>query len=337
MIKKNLAMAGLVGGIAITSVAGMYQQANACGVGVSEFKATANLNIRAGAGTEYPVVGTLKKGQVVKPIASHKDGLWGEIKLSNGKTGCVSMKYLEEIDTCDTDSNSNTLENCTGYLTANLNVRRSPSTSGSIATTLPKGTQVKVIYQTSTGWSRIEYKNGEIGYVSSKYVSKSNVTTTESNTTTTTVGKSGVTTARLNLRSDSNTSSSVILVLEKGATVDVISKTSNGWYYVECKNPNSGKPARGYVSAKYVSITNNTVVENNTVVTAGKSGVTTARLNLRSNNNTSSSVILVLEKGATVDVISKTSNGWYYVECKNPNSGKPAKGYVSAKYVSVTR
>lgn len=261
--KNNLKIAGLAGAgaIAISGIAGIYQQADACGVGVSEFKVKANLNVRAGAGTEYEVVGTLKKGDVVKPFASHKNGLWGEVKLSNGRTGCVSMQYLEEIDNCD-DSNTDTEtvpsnEEWTGYTTANLNVRLNPTTSSSIATTLPKGTQIKVEYQTSKGWARIRYQykhSLEYGYVSSQYISKSNVSNDVKNDATVTIsGKSGVTTANLNLRKDSSTSSQVIFTLQKGTTVDILSKSGN-WYYVECGNPNSGKPARGYVSAQYISV-----------------------------------------------------------------------------------
>lgn len=58
-----------------------------------KYKVTANvLNIRSGAGMNYSVVGTIKKGEVYT-IVEQTNG-WGRLKSG---TGWVSMKYMEKV------------------------------------------------------------------------------------------------------------------------------------------------------------------------------------------------------------------------------------------------
>lgn len=61
-------------------------------------RTTANLNVRAGRGTDYKVLGTLTKGTVVEPLyILAKDGVpWASIDY--GKTvGYICMDYVEEV------------------------------------------------------------------------------------------------------------------------------------------------------------------------------------------------------------------------------------------------
>jgi hypothetical protein len=55
---------------------------------------TQDINIREGAGTEYTVLGKLKKGSTVDVI--EVTGVWGKISYQN-KEGYVSAKFLDEV------------------------------------------------------------------------------------------------------------------------------------------------------------------------------------------------------------------------------------------------
>ena len=57
-----------------------------------------------------------------------------------------------------------------GVTTANLNFRKSASTSSLVINTIPKNTTVEILEQLSSGWYKIKYK-GLTGYVSGSYVS----------------------------------------------------------------------------------------------------------------------------------------------------------------------
>lgn len=55
------------------------------------------------------------------------------------------------------------------YTSANLNLRSGPGTSFKVLTTLPLGTSVEMTEYCDCDWIKVSY-NGNIGYVSSKYL-----------------------------------------------------------------------------------------------------------------------------------------------------------------------
>lgn len=65
------------------------------------YTATTTLNVRSGAGTKYPVMFTLKKGDQVKVHSKIKN--WYEIEYKE-KTGYASSKYLNPVSTKKTSN-----------------------------------------------------------------------------------------------------------------------------------------------------------------------------------------------------------------------------------------
>lgn len=60
---------------------------------------TANVNLRAGPGKNYPVVGGLKKEDVVQIVGKTNDGEWYRIKLTGGTVAWVASGYIKtEVD-----------------------------------------------------------------------------------------------------------------------------------------------------------------------------------------------------------------------------------------------
>ena len=262
MMNNKLIIAGITG-LATVGTVGFYQEANACGVGHEEFMVTAeSLNVRTGPGTNYAVIGSVKKGQKYVPFESGQNGAWGKIKLSNGKTGWVSMTYMKSLDTCTTQDNSSQTkeENWTGVVTASsLNVRYDAGTKYSVKASLPKGTEVEVKYE-KNGWYRIEYKKGgrfDFGYVSKQYIAKKSITSsnnTSNNTSSSQIKEENwagvVTASSLNVRTEAGTNSAIKTSLPKGTEVQVHHEI-NGWYRIEYKK--GGRFDFGYVSKQYVT------------------------------------------------------------------------------------
>ena len=121
----------------------------------------------------------------------------------------------------------------------------------------------------------------------------------------------------LNIRSNPNTSSSVIGKLNYNTKVSIIG-ISNGWYKVSYNN------TTGWISGQYVNLYNNPTGQ------ASTTGVVTAdALNVRSGASTSNSIIGSLNENATVQIIS-TSNGWHKIEFNNTT------GFVSAEYINTS-
>jgi uncharacterized protein YraI len=66
------------------------------------------------------------------------------------------------------------------YTSANLNLRSGPSTSYKVLTTIPLGTSVEMSEDCDCDWIKVTY-NGNIGYVSSKFLTNQRVVNKTSN------------------------------------------------------------------------------------------------------------------------------------------------------------
>ncbi len=138
--------------------------------GVGKVKtASTGLNVRKNASKTSAVLTSLNRNSLVTLIK--KSGDYWYVKYSATGYGYCNDDYITVV------SKSSKIVNTTS---TNLNVRKSASTSASIAKKLPKGTKVPVI-STSSGWAKILYDGTKTGYVSSKYLTD---TVTENNTAT---------------------------------------------------------------------------------------------------------------------------------------------------------
>ena len=118
----------------------------------------AELNVRAGAGTNYKINTTVKKGEVYTIVEEYKG--WGKLKSG---AGWISLNYTEPYTKQATQSYpTKTVYNCTA-----LNVRKGAGTKYGVVRTIKKGTKVTV-YKTSNGWSKISSSKNE--WCSSKYL-----------------------------------------------------------------------------------------------------------------------------------------------------------------------
>jgi uncharacterized protein YgiM (DUF1202 family) len=139
------------------------------------------------------------------------------------------------------------------------------------------------------------------------------------------------TTAKINLRSSagSTSSSTVIGTIPKGATIQLIGKSTkySNWFYVEY----NGK--QGFVEGTYLTTTDSSSSDDDDSSSSSSyTRYVTVNLNLRSSAKiTSSNIITTLSKGTKVTVLGKSGDNWYYVQTP---SGQ--KGYVAAGYFSTS-
>lgn len=123
-----------------------------------------------------------------------------------------------------------------------------------------------------------------------------------------------VTTANLNLRTGPGTDYQVILVIPKGAQVEVTGYTGN-WAKVTY-NGKSGYASNAYLKPAAVEMY-----------------YTTGNLNLRSGPGTSYKILLVMPKGAAVEVLAKGGD-WYQVRY-NGTTGYASRYYLTAEKPST--
>ncbi|WP_300276817.1 C40 family peptidase [Peptacetobacter sp.] len=294
------------------------------------------LNMRTGPGINYSKRGTIQKDSTVTILEKSKG--WVKIKTSSGKIAWVSGQYLKassNIEESDS-SYSNTESGYMAYVSvsSSLNVRSSASTSSSVITSLKNNTRVQVIEKSNNGWTKIKTDNGQIGWVSSKYIvsspSSGNTSSQEESEIISGNLKINVSSG-LNVRKGPGTNYSVIGSLSGGSIVKAKEK-SNGWYKIETANG-----VEGWISGKYVSSTNesgnsqDTSQNNSSSTVSGRVKVTISKgLNIRTGPGTNNSILGSLSGGSVVEVKEK-SNGWYKIETANG-----VKGWISGDYVTST-
>lgn len=205
------------------------------------------LNVRSGAGTNYNVVGSLRKGTAVDII----ERLNGWYKISvNGTTGYVSSEYVN-LNGTGGESNSGgsneTEINKTGYVDAEaLFVRSGPGTSYNHLGILNSNAKVEILSE-SNGWYKIKYSN-ETGYICKDYVSFNSNNNENNSGNIETVNKIVVVTAAaLNVRSSADTNGKIVATLTYG-TKSQVTAHSNGWYKISVQG------IEGWICGDYVKI-----------------------------------------------------------------------------------
>lgn len=261
------------------------------------------------------VITTLSKGTTVAVL--NNSSSWYKVSV-NGKEGYVSGEYLTGTTATNVALGTGTVK-----CSSSVNFRSAPNTSSTSYGELKNGTKVNVV-GVSSGWYKVTY-NGKTGYIHPDYItlasSSAGTAIAPSNTVTSTTGTAGTVkcSSSVNLRSEANTSSSILVELKNGTAVTVVS-TANGW----CKVTHSGKT--GYIKQDYVSTTGS--ASNNTSASTGTAAVVkcSSTVNFRSAASTSSTILGELKNGTAITVLS-TSNGWSKVSY----AGKT--GYISADYL----
>ena len=138
--------------------------------------------------------------------------------------------------------------------TANLNLRSTPSASGTKLATMPKGTRLSVS-ATKSGWSQVRYA-GKTGWASSAYL--------RTVAKAIRVGELGKTTAPLTLRQKANTTSTALATVPKngiytvkrisGGYARITSRGKTGWVQGKFLSIVAKKPGREiYIDQKYTS------------------------------------------------------------------------------------
>ncbi|MGM9532775.1 SH3 domain-containing protein [Intestinibacter sp.] len=183
------------------------------------------LNVRSGPSKSYNVKFVIYKNDKVT-IEETSNG-WYKITTKTGKQGWASSKYIDVVE-----NEATTIKKVSA---SSLNMRKGPSTSYQVITTLSKGQAVEVI-SVDNGWAKIKY-NSKIGYVSNKYLTDQ---------VDSSIKIKYVNTSALNVRTGPSTSYKILTVYKYGQEVKVVSINGN-WAKIKYKD------GYAYISNKYLT------------------------------------------------------------------------------------
>ena len=279
------------------------------------------LNIRAGAGTSYALVGTYVKGDKVTVYETKEltSSTWGRTDK-----GWVNMQYVK-LDG-DTDSGDDTPavpeKGETGYVTRDtLNARKGAGTSYAVTVVYQKNDVVTVYETTKVGsstWGRTDH-----GWVNMAYVKMDSDVTPITGT---------ITASSLTIRKGAGTDYDAVGSYAKGEKVSVYQTVTVG-------SSTWGRTDKGWINMKYVQTGDEEQNESQTPAAAVRTGTVTASgtLNVRKGAGSGYAKVGSVSSGDKLTITElklvdgsawgKISTGWVcldYVKLDKPANGAPA-------------
>ncbi|WP_243386211.1 SH3 domain-containing protein [Bacillus kexueae] len=278
-----------------------------------------SVNVRQGPGLSYPVISSAKYGETYTIVGS--DGDWVKIQLKNGSTGWIAGWLVSQKTVASTQkSTGDVTSNATG-----LRIRSGPGTSFQIIGYFQKGEKAEALGEQS-GWVNISYK-GQKGWVSKKYISyvnsSSSSTSPNQSTSHSTPNTGTVLASALNVRSQPNTSTSIVGKLYRGEKVSIIGQQGK-WYQIKYQNKTA------WVHGDFIQTSSNSSTSNgNSTTSSTKTGtVTASSLNVRSEGSLNGKVVGAVKKGTKLTILQEV-NDWYEIKLDGNKTGWVASWYVS--------
>jgi N-acetylmuramoyl-L-alanine amidase len=265
---------------------------------------TDQLRVRSGPGTSFRIIGSLNKGQAVSILEENEN--WFKISAPLGE-GWVAREYIDSKNSNSNHSkeDNNTKSIGTGIVTDTLNIRKEPSSKGSIIGKLGKGTSIN-IYSQKNNWVEIKY-SGQRAWVSSDYVQMGSQSQQSKKAGTT----GTVTASNLSVRKSSSLNSEIIGSVSKGQKFTILDEV-NDWVKIEFQPGNIGWAAGWYFNKDNVK---SSQIAKDSKVTILHSGT-----NIRKDPTTQSNVVQRANEGESFPIIN-VENDWYEIKLSNGNNG----------------
>ena len=230
---------------------------NGTAIATGSVKAGTNLNVRSGAGTGFPKVGSLASGT---PVSIYEkttvNGMeWG--RIGSGMWVCLAYINLNTVPTAPSTPTTPTTGTATVISSTNLNVRSGAGANYTKVGSLTPGSQVTVYEVVAVGtqqWARI----GNGMWVCMTYLRMNGTNTTVTLPATGTV----ISSTQLNVRAAAGTNNAIVGRLAPGTVITVYELTNvNGVAW--------GRTSAGWVCMQYVRLTGSTTTNPTTPTNPG--------------------------------------------------------------------
>lgn len=271
-----------------------------------------NVNLRSKPSLESKIVAVLKDNE--KLYVSSYDSGWVKVKTEDGYSGWVHENYIKKGSSSNQISSRGT--NATlkvRYInTGEVNLRETPSLTGYVITSLPKGEKVFAESYDSSGWISIYLEDGTYGWIHEKFIS-TDPPSSETLKVRYIIGSS------VNIRSTPSLNGKIIATGTSGDKC-YVSSYKDGWVKIKFSDGTSG-----WVHEKFVGTSTSETPGMKVRYIVGN------YINLRSEPSLTSTIIGMAKNGEKVFVESYNETGWAYVAFEDGT-----KAWLNKDYISTT-
>ena len=286
---------------------------------------SSTLKVRAGSGSVYEQLGSLKKNDVIyinRQVEKVSGKIWYRFSYGDTK-GYVNGDYVKlTVIESETDINQKAI-----VKEGPLNVRTGPGTGYNSLGALAEGKSfqaIQIIKKTNgITWYKYNFSDSKYGYVSGEYVELTNIVTEDKLTR-----KAIVTSNTLKVREGPGSANEQIGTLKKGDVV-FISKQMElvsgvTWYEIEYDKKTA------YINGKFVELTD--IIRETDL---NKKGTIKADVNVRSGPKKTYDVIGSVKKGQTMTFLQmiENINGGIWYKYKFDSD---TYGYIHGDYVKMS-
>ncbi|MDE0428466.1 MAG: SH3 domain-containing protein, partial [Caldilineaceae bacterium] len=296
-----------------------------------------DMNVRAGPGTEYPIVGGATLGQEFDVTGKNADGNWWQIDLE-GQPGWIFAPYVTAVDTENVPvvaAGEMEMMEKRAFVTVNgdMNVRNGPGTNYAVIGPATYGQEYDITGQSEDGeWWRIEYI-GQTGWIFAPFVEAAgaeNVATVGSVEVPAQGGAVVTVNGEMNVRQGPGTTYEIVGAATLGQEFPVTGKNADGdWWQIDFNGQ------AGWLFAPFVTAANteNVPVAGGGEMAApeGAQATVDSDLNVRAGPGTEYDRIGGANAGEQFQITGKDETGeWFRLEFDGQN------GWVFALFVTAT-
>ncbi|MCD2422020.1 SH3 domain-containing protein [Niabella pedocola] len=306
---------------------------------------TSAVNIRKGASTNQPVVGTLQKDEEVT-IVRMANSDWAEVRTSGGKKGYMATQFLEPAAAPQPVEEKETAKNSTDLkagrkvtVTSAVNIRKGASTGQPVVGTLQKDEVVTIVRLANSDWAEVRTSEGKKGYMATQFlesVAAAPQPAEEKETAPTSIdlkaGAKVTVTAAVNIRRAPGTDEPVIGRVEKDEVVTVTRKINDEWAAIRTSD---GK--KGYMASQFLEAVTEkrkdeqkevarTEVKKNTGQKV--KAATDTYINIRKGPGTGQPVVAQAQKDEILTLVRRVNDEWAEVRTKDDVEGYAATQYL---------
>ncbi|WP_300599587.1 SH3 domain-containing protein [Niabella sp.] len=307
---------------------------------------TSAVNIRKGASTSQPVVGTLQRDEMVTVVRMANED-WAEVRTVEGKKGYIAAQFLEPAATSQPAEEKETAKTSLDLkagmkvtVTSAVNIRRAPATDEQVIGRVEKDEVVTVTRKINDEWAAVRTSDGKKGYMAAQFLE---AVTEKSKDEQKEVARTDVkknagqkvkaaTDTYINIRKGPGTDQAVVGQVQKDELLTLVRRVNDEWAAVRTNDGIEGYAATQYLIDPSAEVVERPVVKKEQPAAKAEKqmAIVGSGINIRKGPATSEPVVGKAENSEMVTVTGDTNGDWAAIR-----TSEGITGYIASRFLGT--